>query len=390
MKNLPWRDFLALVVGIGIVGLGLGATIPLTALALDARGAGTQVIGIVTAASALGILGVAPFVTGWVARFGPRQTMLGAVWAAAATTCAMQASDDIWLWSVLRLLFGAAMGVLFTIGEAWVNRIAPDQSRGRVVAIYTTSFTLFQLAGPALVALLNGRLAWPFATCGLLFVAALPGLVLLDGTRLPAEEEAHARWQDVLPAMPMIAMGAAFFALFDTLILSLLPVYALRQGIVTELALVSVTVVLAGDTALQFAMGALADRYGRFRVHVGCGIAVCLLLPLLPLAAGIPWLWWTLLLALGAAAGAIYMLALVACGERFSGASLTTASAVVNASWGIASAAGPLATGALMHSAGIHALPAVLFGACALFLGSAWLEWRHRRAGNTARDDTGA
>ncbi len=379
MKDLPWRDFSALVLSIGIVGLGLGATIPLTALALDARGAGTFVIGLVTAASALGILGVAPFVTGWVGRFGARATMMGAVCVAGGATVAMQLHGDVWLWCLLRALFGAAMGVLFTIGEAWVNRIAPDRARGRVVALYTTSFTLFQLTGPALVALLNGRLAWPFAACGLLFVAALPGLMLLDGTRLPADDEVHARWQDILPKMPMIAMGAAFFALFDTLVLALLPVYAMRQGIVTELALISATVVLVGDTALQFAMGALADRYGRWRVHVGCGIAVCLLLPLLPLAAGIPWLWWTLLLALGAVAGAIYMLALVACGERFTGASLTTASAIVNAAWGIASAAGPLATGALMHGAGINALPAVLFGVCALFLASAWWE---RRAGN--------
>ncbi len=376
MKNLPWRDFLALVVSIGVVGLGLGATIPLTALTLDARGAGTQAIGIVTAASALGILGVAPFVTGWVARYGPRATMMAAVWVAALSTCAMQVSDNAWLWCLLRGLFGAAMGVLFTIGEAWVNRLAPDNSRGRVVAIYTTSFTLFQLTGPALVALLNGRIDYSFAACGLLFMAALPGLALLDGTRLPQEPETHARWQAVLPHMPMIAMGAAFFALFDTLILALLPVYAMRQGIVTELALISATVVLVGDTALQFAMGALADRYGRWRVHVGCGVAVCLLLPLLPFAAGIPWLWWTLLVALGAAAGAIYMLALVACGEKFTGASLTTASALVNASWGIASAAGPLATGAMMERVGINALPAVLFVVCALFLVSAWFERR--------------
>ncbi|WUR13774.1 MFS transporter [[Empedobacter] haloabium] len=381
MKNLPWRDFSALVISIGIVGLGLGATMPLTALALDARGTGTHVIGLVTAASALGILGVAPFVTGWVARFGPRRTMMGGVWVAALVTAAMQLTEYVWLWCLLRIAFGAALGVLFTIGEAWVNRIAPDASRGRVVALYTTSFTLFQLAGPALVALLDGRLAWPFAACAALFVAALPGLALLNGTRLPAEEEAHARWQDVLPRMPMIALGAAFFALFDTLILALLPVYAMRQGIATALALLSATVVLVGDTALQFAMGALADRFGRFKVHVGCGIAVCLLLPLLPLAAGTPWLWWTVLLALGAAAGAIYMLALVACGERFDGAALTTASAIVNASWGIASAAGPLATGALMQGVGIHALPAVLFVVCALFLGSAWWEWRGRTAG---------
>ena len=269
--------------------------------------------------------------------------------------------------------------MLFTVGEAWVNRLAPDNSRGRVVALYTTSFTLFQLMGPALVAAFSGKVAWSFAACGALFLLALPGLGLIAGTRLPRDEQAHPRWQSVLPRMPMIVMGAAFFALFDTLILSFLPVYALRQGIVLELALLSATVVLVGDTVLQFPLGWLADRYGRMRVHVACGAAVCALLPLLPFAAATPWLWWTLLVLLGAAAGGIYMLALVACGERFSGQSLVTASAIVNASWGVASAGGPLATGVLMDGVGINALPAVLFGGCVLFLLSAVAERRQQR-----------
>jgi hypothetical protein len=56
MKNMPWRDFTALVASIGVVGLGLGATIPLTALTLDQRGIGSGIIGIITAISAFGIL----------------------------------------------------------------------------------------------------------------------------------------------------------------------------------------------------------------------------------------------------------------------------------------------------------------------------------------------
>ena len=62
MKSMPWRDFFALVASIGVVGLGLGATMPLTALTLDRRGVGTDVIGMITAVSALGILAVTPFV----------------------------------------------------------------------------------------------------------------------------------------------------------------------------------------------------------------------------------------------------------------------------------------------------------------------------------------
>ncbi|WP_373989186.1 MFS transporter [Duganella sp. BuS-21] len=381
MKTMAWRDFSALVASIGVVGLGLGATIPLTALTLDRRGIGADIIGLITAASAFGILAAAPFVSRWVASHGPRASMVAAILAGALSTALMEATDSLLLWGLLRFIFGAAMGVLFTIGEAWVNRLAPAAARGRVVAMYTTSFTLFQLIGPALVAAMESKVAWPFAACGALFLLALPGMALIADSRHADDDQPHVAWQQVLPRMPMIVMGAAFFALFDTLALSLLPVYALRQGMLAELALLSASVVLIGDTALQFVFGWLADRVGRRKVHTGCGIAVCLLLPLLPFAAGIAWLWWTLLLLLGACAGAIYMLSLVACGARFQGQSLVAASAVVNASWGVASSGGPLLGGVLMQNVGINALPAVLWCGAAIFVASAWWEYRQGYVG---------
>ena len=144
MKHMPWQDFCALVSSIGVVGLGLGATIPLTALRLDQRGIGTDIIGIITATSAFGILAATPFVSRWVARHGPRGCMTGAITIGALSTGLMEATDNVLLWGVLRFVFGACMGVLFTIGEAWVNHLAPVNSRGRVVAMYTTAFTLFQ------------------------------------------------------------------------------------------------------------------------------------------------------------------------------------------------------------------------------------------------------
>jgi MFS family permease len=148
MKTMAWRDFIALVASIGVVGLGLGATIPLTALTLHQRGVGTDIIGIITAVSAFGILAAAPFVSRWVAGHGPRGCMIAAIVAGGLSTALMEVTDNLLLWGLLRFVFGACMGVLFTIGEAWVNRLAPVNSRGRVVAMYTTSFTLFQLIGP--------------------------------------------------------------------------------------------------------------------------------------------------------------------------------------------------------------------------------------------------
>lgn len=378
MKTLPWRDFLALTVSVAVVGLGLGATLPLTALTLDQRGLGNHIVGLMTALGAFGILAVVPLVARWVARFGPRNSMIGAVAVAALVTILMQTGTNLIYWGVLRFVFGAALGVLFTVGEAWVNKLAPDGSRGRVLALYATTFTLFQLIGPALVALLAGRIAWPFAACGALFLLSIPGLALMSNRIHLIDGEHAAEWKIVAPRMPVIILGTAFFALFDALALSLLPLFGMRHGMPLEQALLSATVMLIGNTTLQFPLGWLADRIGRARVHMGCGLVACLLLPLMAFAATLPWLWWAMLYVLGGAAGGIYVLALVACGERFSGQRLVAATAIINATWGVSGSGGPLLTGALMESLNVNALVVVLWLGAATFVAS--LFWEQRAA----------
>jgi hypothetical protein len=90
-----------------------------------------------------------------------------------------------------------------------------------------------------------------------------------------------------------------------------------------------------------------------------------------------PWLCWPLLYVLGAAAGAIYTLSLVACGERFRGVALVSASSLVGASWSIASFGGPLIAGALMKSVGNDAMIGVVLASALAFLAAAL--WEKRR-----------
>ncbi|WGS50537.1 MFS transporter [Paraburkholderia sp. D15] len=379
MKVIFTRDFLALILSVAVVGLGSGATLPLTALALTQAGYGTDVVGLLTAAQAGGGLFVVPF-AGWVAaRFGGRQVIVGSVLVVALATALMQLTANLWLWALLRVLCGAALMLLFTIGEAWVNQLADDATRGRVVAIYATNFTLFQMSGPVLVSQIAGLAHSRFLICGAIFLLALPMLATIRTTPHAADDEhaEHGSWARVLPQMPALVIGTGFFALFDTIALSLLPLFAMSHGISSEVAVLFASALLLGDTTMQFPIGWLADRLGRERVHIGCGVIVALLLPLLPWAVASPWLCWPLLYVLGAAAGAIYTLSLVACGERFRGVALVSASSLVGAAWSVASFGGPLVAGALMKGVGDDAMVGVLFVAALAFLAAVW--WERRR-----------
>jgi MFS family permease len=382
MKRILSRDFLALILSVAVVGLGLGATIPLTALALTQAGYGTDVVGLMTAMQAGGGLAVAPFASRIATRFGARETIAGTVVVAALATIGMQFSANLWLWAALRFLCGAALMLLFTIGEAWVAQLADDSTRGRVVALYATNFTLFQMTGPVLVSVIGHVSSMRFVLCGAIFLLALPALasIRMSPHALAADERDdagsrdHGNWRDVLPRMPALVIGTGFFALFDTLALSLMPLFAMSHGIDADVGVLFASAILLGDTTMQFPIGWLADHIGRAKVHAGAGVVVVLLLPLLPWAVAYPWLCWPLLFVLGAAAGSVYTLSIVACGERFRGPTLISATAIVGASWSVASFGGPIIAGTLMRSVGANALIGVLLAAAVAFVAAAWWE----------------
>ena len=370
LEKSVWREFSAVTFSIAIVGIGLGSTLPLTALVLTNRGYGPDIIGWMIAAAALGgVLGT--FATpALVARFGRRPVMMVCFLLASASVVPLQYINSIQLWMLLRALFGLAMAALFVIGESWINVLPGDAVRGRVVAIYTTSFTLFQVLGPLLTDWLSHFPDRAFLLCGLLFLLGLPGIsiagearesVELNTTLPEAEPEKILSWQAVLGKAPVIMMGTAFFASFDSIVLSFLPLLALDHGFTQSRALVAPAIVLAGDAALQYAAGWMSDHVGRARVHQACALAVCIMLPLLPLVIALPVLWECYLFLLGGFAGAIYTLSMVESGEKFSGTGLLRISGLIGLTWNISSSAGPAATGMLMQRFGSVAMISVLW-----------------------------
>jgi len=203
------------------------------------------------------------------------------------------------------------------------------------------------MTGPVLVSVIGGLPSMRFAICGAIFLLALPALASIRGTphTLASGDGEHGDWRQVLPRMPALVIGTGFFALFDTLALSLMPLFAMSHGINEEVGVLFASAILFGDTTMQFPIGWLADRIGRAKVHAGAGVVVVLLLPLLPWAMPHPWICWPLLFVIGAAAGSIYTLSIVACGERFRGPMLVSATAIVGASWSVASFGGPMIAG---------------------------------------------
>ena len=378
-----WRrrdrtDFWCLTGAIAMVGLALGTLLPLTALQLDRQGFDSATIGLIIAIHALGLVAAIGICEPAVHRYGARKTIEYAGLGAAATAFVMQQLSNVWGLSAALFILGVLLGVVLNMVETWVNLAIPDAQRGRWLAVHCTLFTLFQLCGPLVLQYVSPQRA--FAVCAALMLLAWPVFRALskrnlgDGT---AHSDRPRGWQRDLLAAPVIVISTALFALFDTLVLSLLPVYALAQGMDTPNALASASVVLAGDTALEIVVGALADRWGRARVHTACAVVLAGSAVLLPFTIATPF-WWANLFVMGGAAGGIYVLSMMACGQRFSGTHLLRMTALLGSVWGVASIAGPLFTGALMAHANRWSVPSVIGAVAATLLWALAYEQRQQ------------
>lgn len=363
----------ALILGVSVVGLCIGATVPVVALRLYQAGASSVQIGLMSALPAAGMM-LSAFMVDWVCkRLSRRQIYLWCFAVSALSIAALQLPGQGLLGlGVARLVMGVAAGLIIILGESWVNEVALDAHRGRTVAVYTTCFTVFQLFGPAMVALFGTEGVEVIASVLACHVVAFAVIWrILPHTPLSG---AHAQSKSFsvlgfIRVAPALCMGIVFFSFFDSVILSMFPVYAAGHGYVIKVAALMVTVILLGDAAFQFPLGWLSDKVDRPTIYLAYGVIA------LAIGLGLPWLMdyplllWPSLVILGAVAGGIYTLAIILIGQGFKGADLVTANASAGFLWGVGSLLGPLVSGAAMATS-VNGLPLALCTAAVLFV---WL-----------------
>lgn len=354
---MRWATYFAVLASVLSVGLALGVSMPLVSLRLESWGYGSFAIGVMAAMPAVGVLLGAKVSSRLAARFGTAALMRLCLWGGALSIALLALLPSYPVWLLLRLVIGVVLTLVFILGESWINQLVIEQWRGRLVALYGSSYALSQLSGPLLLGALGTDHNYGFwVGVGLLLVAPL---LLLGRSGAPSSEAGSVTLGDLWAfcrGLPAIAWAVSLFAAFEAMILTLLPVYCLRQGFSADVALVMVSTVVVGDALLQLPIGALADYLSRRALFGGCAVALTLSSLAVPLLID-TWLIWPLWVLFGASAGGLFTLSLILIGERYRDDALVRANAHIAQLWGIGCLIGPLAAGAGSQWISGHALP---------------------------------
>ena len=117
--------------------------------------------------------------------------------------------------------------------------------------------------------------------------------------------------------------------MIESTALYLLPLYALRRGLEGDSAVLPVTAFVAGAVVIPLFFGWLADRIDRRTVLAAAAAAAgASVATYLFVSAGSVWFWIATFIW-GGTATAVYAVGLTLLGQRFTGANLIAASAVL-------------------------------------------------------------
>lgn len=374
--STPWAAIAGVIATVSVFAIAQGLTYPLLSFILQRQGVSPGMIGLSAAMSPIGFIASAPFIPAASRRFGAGRTVLACAALAGVTLFLIGWTQNVYAWFVLRFMLGALVNPLYVISETWIISLAPPSRRGRIVGIYTTLISAGFAAGP-LSLLVVGTEGWPpfligifaFAICGVSLLLVLP--------RLPELHDPEGNNVSVIGFMPLawlLLLTVAIGAGFEQGILALFPIYGAGHGISETSMSALLTVMIAGNIALQVPLGLLAERWSASRVRICCLIATlagCVLLPILietPLV-------WPFIFLWGAVSYGIYTMSIVELGERFTGSMLVAGNAAFAMMWGLGGIAVPPATGVAIGIFGPGGLPLMLGLICFVLTALTLLRW---------------
>ena len=376
VQDPRWRQLVVATVALAVASLGHGLTMPLLSLVLSHQGVDETLIGLNTGAYFIAAFAVAPLASRLMRVRGPALLMLLSILATAALLVLLRAFPNVWLWFPLRFALGVAASFLWIAGEAWVNHVAAETHRGRIIAIFGVVVSAGFALGPMILSM-TGTDGWaPFLiTAALLLVAA----AVLAGA-LGSAPKLRGKTSGSLARYVLIAPVAMFgyfvFAAGDTVLLTFLPIYAVGIGLEEVDAVRLLAVLALGSMALQYPIGWLADRVSNYTIVAVMGAV------LLAGSIALPWALSHTVISIvfmffyGGALGGLYTMSLVLLGRQFKGADLSAASAMLAVMFCVGAFIWPAAGGAAMDWYGTDAMPVSLIVAYAMFLlivAVAWL-----------------
>ena len=177
---------------------------------------------------------------------------------------------DPYVWTMSRFLTGFSMIGIFIIVESWLNDMATNKTRGKVLSLYMLVTYLGMSMGNLLLNVSSPKNYEPFIMISLLFSVALVPILLTKRKPPKFKKTSSIKIKELFKISPFGSFSTFCSGFIFSAMLTMLSVYAVTMNLsVFEISVLLVGVTLAG-ALFQWPIGSLSDNYDRRLVIIGC------------------------------------------------------------------------------------------------------------------------
>jgi len=363
-------SIVACIVAMMTMSITLGLSWPLLAIVLENRGVPTWLNGLSASSQMLAVLAIMPVAPRLIGRFGVVRSIAGGILGMATFLLLLPAFPSVWAWFPIRFGLGFCTELIFVAGDVWINQLAREESRGRLIGAYGMCLHSGFAMGPIAIMTLGSE-SWTALYLGVGIV--LLGLLPLLRAEAPAPEAEEHGGSPIgflrrLNAVPTLMMAGLMFGLIESSTESMLLVFGIDRGLEEPAAAVLLSFFILGAILGQLPAGWLADHMDHLRVLILACVGTLISLVSLPLVVHVDHLVWPTMVLMGACMGSFYVVAMTMMGRRYRGSELVAVNASFVFVWGVGGAIGPGLSGTAMTLFGPNGMPGVAAALCVGFL----------------------
>jgi len=253
----------SLFFAIAFLAIGYGMILTFIGVYLKDLGVNNTVIGIINAAFFLGAILSSIFSQKIISTVGHIRSF--AAFAALMIISFLLHSvffNEI-LWAALRLISGFSFYGLLIILESWLNEKSSEESRGKILAIYTIIFYLATALGQLFLNIDEHFKQFIF-TIGSVLVLFSVLIISLTKIKEPILEPFDKfSFPKIFSIVPLATVTSFISGFVVGGFFTMLPIYILMQSDSLELVSKFMLISIIGGLISQWPVGILSDKYGR-------------------------------------------------------------------------------------------------------------------------------
>jgi MFS family permease len=331
-----------LLTGAGLIGSLIG-------IRAELEGFSTFATGIISASYYAGFLVGSRLAFASLGRVGHVRVYVALAALASAAVLAHAVVLDPTVWTIMRFVTGLCMAGQYVVAESWLNDLASNETRGRLLALYMVVVNIGYGCGQVLLGSASVAGFTLFGYASILISLAVVPVALAESSAPPFRAPTRVSLRELAGIVPTGVISAGLIGVAHGALTGMGSLYAAKAHLSTGQIAVFMAAPMVGGVVNQWPVSAASDDVDRRAVAVVVSLVAAGSAAALATMHLDAWPTYLLMAALGGFSYPLYSLAAAYTNDWVDPEHLMAAASQLVTVYGAGAFVGPLVTSALMN-----------------------------------------